>query len=97
MPRSLYSELTLAFKRALEPENSEKCKGGTGKASRDAPPVVDLSEVSMSYLLPGCQRDITMILWSGGRQEGGSDAGWCLGFFFWFLLTHSGLLQGQIR
>lgn len=41
-----------------------------------------LSEASMSYLLPGCQHDIAMILWSGGCREGGADAGWSLFLVF---------------
>lgn len=49
-----------------------------GKASRDALPEVYLSEVSMSYLLPGCQHDIMALILSGGGREGGSDAGWWL-------------------
>lgn len=50
----------------------------------EALPEVDLSEVSMSYLLPGCQHDIKAILWSGGWgcREGGSDAGWWLFLVF---------------
>lgn len=30
----------------------------------------------MSYLLPGSQRDIATIFWSGGCREAGADAGW---------------------
>lgn len=67
-----------------------------GKGPRDALPEVDLSEVSLSYLLPGCQHDIMATLWSWG---GGAEKAALMqdGGCFWFLLTHSGLLQGQIR
>lgn len=58
-----------------------------------------LPEVSMSYLLPGCQRDIAIMLCSGGCREGGAAAGRSLfwGFFPDSLGASAGMEKTRCR